>query len=246
MRYKLEISYDGSNYSGFQIQVDKDTIQSRLERAFEVVYREHIDIVASGRTDAGVSAIMQICHFDTDKAVDCKKNIGYLNTLLPKDIRVISISPVEENFHARKSAKQKTYMYYFYTGSTVPVYERIATNIGYNLDIDSMKEACKYIIGEHDFTCFCASNTSVKDKVRCVYDIHISDVEDNLYKMEITGNGFLYNMVRIIMGTLVSVGMGKIKPEDIIKIIDGKDRSLSGKTMPSKGLYLKKVIYSNV
>lgn len=245
MRYKIEISYDGSNYFGFQVQPNKDTIQSRLEHAFEVVYREHIDVVASGRTDAGVSAICQVCHFDTFKAVDSRKDVGYLNSLLPKDIRVLNISETTEDFHARKGAKQKTYMYYFYVGKEIPIYEKVATNIGYGLDIDAMRKACKYIKGEHDFTSFCASNTAIKDKTRTIYDIDIVPMEENLYKMEIAGNGFLYNMVRIIMGTLVSVGLKKIKASEVAKIIESKDRSKAGKTMPAKGLYLKKVVYSN-
>lgn len=246
MRYKLEISYDGSNYFGFQVQPGKDTIQLRLEHAFEIVYRKHVDIVASGRTDAGVSALCQVCHFDVDEAINEKKDMGYINSLLPKDIRVLDISKVSEDFHARKGAKQKTYMYYFYVGKEVPIYERFATNIGYLLDIDAMREACKYIKGEHDFTSFCASNTAVKDKTRTIYDIDIVPMEENLYKMEVTGNGFLYNMVRIIMGTLVSVGLKKIKASDIKKIIESKDRGKSGKTMPAKGLYLKKVVYPNI
>lgn len=246
MRYRLEISYDGAKYFGFQIQPNKDTIQERLEYAFEQVYREKIDIVASGRTDAGVSAISQVCHFDTDAVVDEKRNVGYLNSILPSDIRVIRITKAEETFHARKSAKEKTYMYKFYVGEEIPVYERTASNIGYNLDIDAMIEACKYIEGTHDFTAFCASNTAVVDKTRTIYKLEIIKLDDNLYKMEVTGNGFLYNMVRIIMGTLVSVGMGKLKPEDIVDVISSKDRSRAGKTMPAKGLYLKKVLYSNV
>ena len=245
MRYRLDISYDGSKYFGFQIQPNKDTIQERLEKAFEQVYREKIDIVASGRTDAGVSAICQVCHFDTDTAVDTRKNVGYLNSILPSDIRVLSINPTDADFHARKSAKEKTYIYNFYVGSGIPVYEGFATNIGYNLDITAMREACKYIEGTHDFSAFCASNTAVKDKTRTIYNIGITEIDYNLYRMEVTGNGFLYNMVRIIMGTLVSVGMGKIKPSDVANIIDSKDRGKAGKTMPPKGLYLKKVVYSN-
>lgn len=246
MRYRLDISYDGAKYFGFQIQPNKDTIQERLEYALEQVYREKIDVVASGRTDAGVSAISQVCHFDTDVTVDERRNVGYINSILPSDIRVLGITKVDDSFHARKSAKEKTYMYNFYVGSEIPVYERIATNLGYNLDIDAMKEACKYIEGTHDFTAFCASNTAVVDKTRTIYKLEIIEVDKNLYKMEVTGNGFLYNMVRIIMGTLVSVGMGKIKPIDIVDIINSKDRSRAGKTMPAKGLILKKVLYSNV
>lgn len=242
MRYKLTLSYDGSNYSGFQIQKDKDTIQKRLENALSIVLKDNINIIACGRTDAGVSAIECICHFDYDE-INIGRTIGYSNNLLPEDIRINNIEVVEDNFHARYSAKKKTYNYFFYVDGEIPVFERFATNIGYNINIESMKFACKYFEGEHDFSAFCASNTSVKDKVRTIYSAKIIDMGDNLYKFEITGNGFLYNMVRIIMGTLVMIGRGKLSINDIEKIIKGKDRSLSGKTMPSKGLFLKKVYY---
>lgn len=245
MRYKLTVSYDGSDYFGFQVQPNKDTIQARLEGAFEQVYGEHINIVASGRTDAGVSALSQVCHFDTDKEVNTKRDVGYLNSLLPSDIRVLEIAIATLEFHARKGAKKKTYMYYFYVGTKIPVYERVATNIGRNLDIEAMRRATEFVVGTHDFSAFCASNTAVVDKTRTIYDLQIVNVEENLYKMEITGSGFLYNMVRIIMGTLVAVGMGKITPESVGRIIDSLDRSKAGKTMPSKGLYLKKVMYTN-
>ncbi len=243
MRYIMKISFDGSRYSGYQKQVNKDTIQSRLESAMKQVFREDIVVSASGRTDAGVSALSQVCHFDVSTDMETKKIVGYLNSILPSDIRVISIDKTDGDFNARKSAKRKTYMYLFYVGGTIPVYDKFATNIGYNLDIDSMMEACKYIEGTHDFSAFCASNTSVVDKVRTIYDIEISSVDDGLYKMQITGNGFLYNMVRIIMGTLISVGMGKLSPKDVINVIESRDRAKAGKTMPSKGLYLKKVMY---
>ena len=242
MRYKLTLSYDGSNYSGFQIQKDKDTIQKRIEGALSVVLQDAISIVACGRTDAGVSAIECICHFDHDE-ISIGRTIGYANNLLPEDIRINKIEIVDEDFHARYSAKKKTYSYFFYVDGEIPVFEKFATNIGYNIDIENMKRACKYFEGENDFSAFCASNTSVKDKVRIIYSADIIEMGDNLYKFEITGNGFLYNMVRIIMGTLVMVGRNKISISDIENIINSKNRSLSGKTMPSKGLFLKKVYY---
>lgn len=244
MRYIMKISYDGSNYCGYQIQIAKDTIQGRIENALEVVLKEKVSITASGRTDAGVSAIEQVCHFDCDQMLVSRKVVGYLNTLLPSDIRIISIESTDDNFHARKLALSKIYEYYFYVSDNVlPVYEKIATKIGYNIDIESMQKACCFIKGEHDFSAFCASNTDVKDKIRVIYNISIIQVDENLYKLQIEGNGFLYNMVRIIMGTLVSVGMGKLTPKDIQTIIESKDREKAGKTIASKGLYLKKVIY---
>lgn len=243
MRYILRISYDGSNYSGYQRQKDKVTIQETLENVLKVVLRQDVSIVASGRTDAGVSAIEQVCHIDIDD-MNVKNAKGYINNLLPHDIRVLSIEEADSEFHARYSAKRKTYEYLFYVSNVEnPVYENVATKIGYNIDISSMKESCQYFIGEHNFSAFCASNTEVKDKTRIIYNMDITEISDGLYKLEITGNGFLYNMVRIIMGTLISVGMGKISSQDINKIIASKDRQKSGKTAPSKGLYLKKVVY---
>lgn len=244
MRYKLIISYNGNIYSGLQVQKDKVTIQGILEDTLSKVLREEVSVVASGRTDAGVSAIEQVCHIDINNLVDERRLIGYTNSLLPSDIRVIDIIRVDETFHARFSSKRKTYEYLFYLGQgNIPVYDNIATYIGYNVDINAMISACKYFIGEHDFSAFCASNTDVKDKVRTIFDMSITPINDRLYKLSITGNGFLYNMVRIIMGTLVGVGLNKIRLEDIPNIISSKDRGKSGKTMPSKGLYLKKVDY---
>ncbi|MBE5758159.1 MAG: tRNA pseudouridine(38-40) synthase TruA [Clostridiales bacterium] len=243
MRYKLIVSYDGSNYSGFQVQKDKDTIQKRLEGALSVVLKDNISIVGCGRTDAGVSAIESVCHFDVNDEIVVGRTVGYANNILPTDIRIISIEKTDEDFHARFSAKNKTYEYYFYTGGIVPVYEKFAVNIGYNINIDDMIKGAEMFVGKHDFSAFCASNTEVKDKVRNIFSSKIIDLNDGLYKFQICGEGFLYNMVRIIMGTLVSIGRNKIKLTDIKKIIKSKDRSLSGKTMPSKGLYLKKVLY---
>lgn len=242
-RYKLTISYDGSNYSGFQIQPDKITIQGVLEDAFEKALGYHISIVPSGRTDAGVSAIGQVAHFDSED-IDPRRTMGFVNTLLPKEIRILEIVETSIEFHARYGAKRKTYEYLFYVGhGEIPIYERIATRVGYNMNIGDIGKACEYFLGTHDFSSFCASNTSVIDKVRTIYDMHIDMVAEGLYRLSITGNGFLYNMVRIIMGTLVSVGSGKISIGDITKIIESKDRSKAGKTMPAKGLYLKKVEY---
>lgn len=237
------VSYDGTNYSGFQKQIDKITIQEKLEHSLSQVYREPITITASGRTDAGVSALAQVCHFDSNNEISGHKAVSYLNVLLPEDIKVISIESCDCAFHARKSAISKTYEYLFYFGQVSPVYNKFATYIGYNVNIESMSSACKCFVGTKDFTSFCASNTSVIDKTRTIHSMEIIRIDDNLYKLSITGNGFLYNMVRIIMGTLVSVGLGKIQIDSINNIINSKDRAKAGKTMPPKGLYLKKVEY---
>ena len=243
MRVLLTISYDGTDFCGYQIQPNGRTVEEELEKALFKLTKQQIKTYASGRTDSGVHALCQKVHFDTSATIPAESFAPALNAILPSDVKVLKSKKVSDSFNARYSAKKKTYEYFFYIGGEVPVYNKFATNIGYNIDMDGMKNACKYFKGEKDFSAFCASNTSVKDKVRTIYSSQIIDLGDNLYKFQITGNGFLYNMVRIIMGTLVMVGRKKIAIEDIKKIIEGKDRSLSGKTMPSKGLYLKKVYY---
>lgn len=243
MRYLLNISYDGENYSGFQIQPNKTTVQEVIEKVLTDVFKQPIKIIASGRTDAGVSAISQVCHFDYDGGIDAFKTRGYINHLLPNDIRVLSIEQTNQDFHARYSSKRKQYDYLFYIGDNIPVYDKFAVNFGNNLKIDEMINACQYLIGEHDFTSFCASNTEVKDKVRIIDSADIIKIDDYLYKFSIVGNGFLYNMVRIIMGTLVDIGRGKLQPIQMANIIQSKDRNNAGKTAPAKGLYLKKVTY---
>ena len=243
MRYRVDVSYDGKNYYGFQKQANQKTIAECLELTFTQVLGEDISIVASGRTDAGVSAMCQVCHIDTTKEIE-KNIVGYVNHILPEDIRVLNICKVDENFHARFSPKSKTYEYWFYIGQFKnPIFDRVATYIGYNINVENMKTACVDLIGEHDFSSFCASNTSVVDKVRTIFNADIIKIDGNLYKFIITGNGFLYNMVRIIMGTLVDVGLGKIDCNALKDIIKQKDRSKAGKTMCSGGLYLKKVEY---
>lgn len=243
MRYILKVSYNGKKYSGFQIQKDKDTVQANIEKSLSTVCKEEVNIVASGRTDAGVSALCQVCHFDLSHEINEHKVLSYANVLLPQDIKILMIGKVDENFHARYSAKRKTYEYYFYVGMENACFEVFAVHIAKDVDIDSMKKGCKCFEGEKDFSSFCASNTDVKDKVRTVYKCDIVEVNDNLFKLVICGNGFLYNMVRIIMGTLVGIGVKKIKLEDLQNIINAKDRNKAGKTMPSKGLLLKNVEY---
>lgn len=242
-RYKVLISYDGGNYSGFQVQPDKVTIQGVIEEALCKAIGYVVNIVPSGRTDAGVSAIEQVAHFDAEE-INSRRTMGFVNSLLPSDIRILDIFETTPDFHARFGAKQKTYEYMFYIGQgEIPIYDKFATHIGYNINIENMKKACKYFVGTYDFSAFCASNTSVVDKTRTIYDMHIDSISEGLYRLSITGNGFLYNMVRIIMGTLLSVGMDKIHLEDVSKVISSRDRSQAGKTMPAKGLYLKKVVY---
>lgn len=243
-RYKLVIQYDGKDFSGFQIQPEKRTIQEELEKVLEFLVGEKIRIYASGRTDAGVSALAQVCHFDTEKVLDAKKLEVSLNGLLPKDIAVLSVSNAGLEFDSRFTAKQKTYQYRFYVSRyELPLLDDRAMRINDYADIEKMNEACKYYIGTHDFSSFVAAKSGKTDFVRTIFDAKIVKLDDGLFSFEVTGNGFLYNMVRIMFGTLLKVAYHKAEPQEIKMIIEAKSRAKAGKTMPAKGLVLKNVVY---
>lgn len=244
-RIKLEIAYNGKNFSGFQIQPNKRTIQEEIEKVLSFLLKEEIKIYASGRTDAGVSALAQVAHFDTEQNFDLRKFKNSLNALLPSDISIINTEAVGQDFDARFSAKKKTYRYLFYVSKDVhPIFDEFATKINSYANVDLMKEACKFLIGTFDFKSFVSKKSGKTNFVRTIYDAKIIDIDGGIYAFEITGNGFLYNMVRIIFGTLLMVGYGKALPNEIQKIILAEDRSKAGKTMPSKSLFLKNVEYN--
>ena len=241
--YKIVVEYDGSNYSGWQKQTGRATIQQALEDAVFSLSGEHAEVVGSGRTDAGVSAVGQVANFKIDKLFSTQKLVYALNSKLPADISVQSAELASEDFSSRFSAKQKTYQYYFYTSlARKPLLDKFALKCK-PLNIGAMQEACKYVVGTKDFTSFVAANSGKTDFVRTVLDCNLQQVADCTYRLEITGTGFLYNMVRIIMGTLIMIGEGKRTPEDMAKIIEAKNRQLAGKTVPAKGLVLKQVNY---
>lgn len=243
MNIGLDISYIGTNYSGWQVQPNKITIQGELEKALFKVFGHNISTTASGRTDAGVSAFCQVVNFEFDTHIPVERLVYVLNEHLPKDIRVLRTYEVAEDFNSRYSAKKKTYEYYFYYGDVEnALISEHSLFVKGDLDINAMKEACKVLKGEHDFTSFCASDTEVVNKIRTIYDIDIVPC-DRGYKLVITGNGFLYNMVRIIMGTLIDVGYGRFKKDDIFDILNAKDRSRAGHTASAIGLVLLNVQY---
>lgn len=245
VRVKLVVSYNGKNFSGYQIQPNKRTVQEEIEKVLEFLLKEKIRIYASGRTDAGVSALGQVIHFDTNAVINEKKLQDSMNALLPSDICAISVSIVDLDFDARFSVKKKTYRYNFYVSKyTHPIFDEFATRINDYANIELMQEACKYLIGSHDFESFVSKKSGKSDFVRTIYDAKIVDIDEGIYAFEITGNGFLYNMVRIIFGTIVQVGYKKLQPKDIERIILSKNRAKAGKTMPSKSLFLKNVDYS--
>ncbi len=242
-RYKLTVCYDGEAYYGFQRQKGLPTVQSKLEEALSTRFQQEITIHASGRTDAGVHAIAQVIHFDTDKTFDTS-SFGYsMNPLLPKDIAITSCEKVDDNFHARFDAKKKTYMYKICLCKIhSPLKRRYCHICFYDIDINKMKRACKYFIGEHDFRAFMLADEEKQNTVREIYSLEIEQDNDEL-KIIISGNGFLHNMVRIIAGTLIDVGRGRIDADSIPQLINSKKHVGTGKTLEPCGLYLYKVEY---
>ena len=243
-RIKIVIQYNGKNFSGFQVQPEKRTIQGEIEKVLEFLFKMPIKIYAAGRTDAKVSALAQVAHFDIDKDINEKSLLSSMNALLPDDIAILEVEKVTDSFDARFSVKKKTYWYKFYVSKfELPLFKDTALRINDYADVKLMNDACKYLVGEHDFESFVARKSGKTDFVRTIYDAKIISIGDGLYALEITGNGFLYNMVRIIFGTLLMVGYKKIKPEEIKDIIEAKSRERAGKTMPAEALLMKKVEY---
>ena len=188
--------------------------------------------------------IGQVANFKTNSKIPIEKIPVAINTKLKKTIRIINAEEVEERFHSRLSCKRKTYRYVINNSEfSSALYRNLECHIPQKLDLEKMKEACKYFIGTHDFRSFVSKKSGKNDFVRTIYDAKIIELFDGLYAFEITGNGFLYNMVRIIFGTILKVGYGQIKPQDVQSILEGKSRVLAGKTMPANALVMKKVEY---
>ncbi len=243
-RYKCIISYDGTHFSGYQVQPNKRTVQSAFELALQKMHKgEQVKTVASGRTDATVHARGQVVHFDSPLSIPVEGWKRALNSMLPEDIRVRSVEEVDPDFHARFDVKAKEYRYRLLMSEEPCVFKRNFTyHYTFPIDLYAMREASLRLLGTHDFTSFCASKTEVQDKVRTIYEINIEGYEDELI-FSFIGNGFLYNMVRILVGTLLEVGSGQKDPSMMEAILSGKDRSLAGKTAPGQGLYLWQVYY---
>lgn len=242
-RIKLTIEYDGSLYSGWQKQPDQKTIQGEIENAILKTIGQNVEVFGSGRTDAGVHAYNQTAHFDLDVPVPTSKLKDILNGALPLDISIKEAVEVGNDFHSRFSIKKKCYLYKIYNSDNKNAFlARRTAQIKKYLDIDIMKEASKLLIGKHDFRGFCSANTCATDFVREIYDIDIKREEDYIF-VSVCGNGFLYNMVRIIVGTLVDYALSKVTREDIKNALENGDRSKSGQTMPACGLYLKETFY---
>ena len=241
---KLTIEYDGKEFNGWQKQPNKLNIQGEIERAIKQITGEEVDLTASGRTDAGVHALGQVANFKTNSNIPIEKIPIALNSNLKKSIVIKSAEEVEERFHSRLNCKRKMYRYIINNSRYgTAIYRNLETHIPMKLDIQKMQEAVKYFEGEHDFKAFKASGTSSKSSVRTIYKAEVIDAGNERIYIELTGSGFLYNMVRIISGTLVEVGLGKIEPNEIKNIIESQKRENAGKTLPPQGLYLVNVEY---
>lgn len=239
---KLTIQYDGTKYCGWQKQPNSSGIQGTIEYAIYEITKEKVNIIGSGRTDAGVHALGQVANLKTNSNIPAARIPDALNAKLPKDISIIDCQEVSDDFHSRYSATGKIYRYLIYNKPyRSPLYKDISYHVRYDLDIQKMRVEAQSLLGTHEFKGFMSSGSSVKDTVRTIHNISIEESGD-LIVLEVEGNGFLYNMVRIIVGTLVDIGRGRIdKPLE--EIIASQDRGEAGHTAPAHGLFLKKVHY---
>lgn len=240
---KLMLQYDGTEYHGWQIQKNAVTIQQIVKESLEKITKEKINLIGCGRTDTGVHAQGYVCSFKTSSSVPSNKLPYALNSILPDDIVCYSGEDVDDGFHAKNSAVGKRYIYRIYCDEFPDAfYGRYSWHYKYPLDIEKMKKAAKAFVGEHDFIGFASSGFTVKTTVRTIYSLDVYK-DGKTIVIDVKGNGFLYNMVRIIAGTLVFAGGGKINWEDMADIIMSKDRNRAGITAPPQGLCLKEVYY---
>ncbi|GMQ57994.1 tRNA pseudouridine(38-40) synthase TruA [Vallitalea sediminicola] len=240
----LVVAYDGTKYCGWQVQKNVITIEQKITEACQKLFSREIKLIGASRTDTGVHALGQIVVLKVETSIPINKIPYAINAYLPEDIVIRDAKWVANSFHPRYNAKNKTYEYRIYNSKfPLPQHNRYAYFYHKSLDIDKMKEAAGCFIGKHDFKSFCSTGSSVKTTVREIYRCDVS-VKDEMIVISINGNGFLYNMVRIIAGTLIDVGRGKTKPDYIIDIIKSKDRNKAGATAPAKGLTLMKINYN--
>lgn len=242
-RYKLTVEYFGGAFSGWQRQKNALTAQEVLENALSDLAGTPITVTGSSRTDAGVHALQQVVHADMNVPIPAGKIPFAVNTILPDTIKVLDCEEVDESFHARYSTKRKAYVYKMYISQHVhPTRAMTHLRVLPPVDVEKMKRALPALIGEHDFKCFLATGSAVKSTVRTIYRAELFQDGDEL-TFYVEGNGFLYNMVRIIVGTLLYIGKGKIEDGAMAKIIEDGDREKAGVTVPPQGLYLQKVWY---
>ncbi len=247
-RVMIKVAYDGTGYHGFQAQRGLATIQGELTRAVFLLTGEEVDIIGGSRTDAGVHSMGNIAVFDTDSRIEPANFSKALNTKLPGDIVVWCAKEVAGDFHPRRRASRKIYEYTVLNSEyDIPVYSRYSHHVRRKLDISAMEEAAKRFEGRHDFTSFCTltNDTRDMDRVRTIFHAGtaMDEREESLLRFRVEGDGFLYNMVRIMAGTLIETGLGRFTPDDITRMIEGKDRRLAGHTAPAKGLCHMETIF---
>lgn len=243
--YRMVVAYDGTDYGGWQVQPNAVSIQAVLQETLARILQQPIMATGSGRTDSGVHALGQVAHFTVDKEIDCGRVLTSLNSLLPKDIRVRLLEPAPEGFHSRYSTKSKIYHYHITTGFRDPFRRRYSTYHPFRFDLEAVKEAAKCFVGTHDFTTFANESdtgSAGRDPVRTLFRLDVVE-EEHGYRFEFEGEGFLYKMVRNIMGTLLDVGSGKLTAADIQPLFDARDRRKASKTAAPEGLFLMRVDY---
>lgn len=242
-RVKLVVAYDGTNYHGWQVQDNGITIEEVLNRTISELVQEDIKVIGASRTDAGVHACGNVAVFDTESRIPGDKFSFALNQRLPDDIRIQESCEVDADFHPRYADTVKTYEYNILNRRfELPSKRLYAAFCYYPMDIERMNRAAAYLVGEHDFKSFCSAGAQVQTTVRTIYAVNVTK-EDDMVHIRITGNGFLYNMVRIIAGTLMQVGTGLMEPEQVKEILEARDRSKAGPTAVAKGLTLVEIRY---
>ena len=242
-RVKLVVAYDGTNYHGWQVQDNGITIEEVLNRTISELVQEDIKVIGASRTDAGVHACGNVAVFDTESRIPGDKFSFALNQRLPEDIRIQESCEVDADFHPRYADTVKTYEYNILNRRfELPTKRLYAAFCYYPMDIERMNQAAAYLVGEHDFKSFCSAGAQVQTTVRTIYAVNVTKADDMVH-IRITGNGFLYNMVRIIAGTLMQVGTGLMEPEQVKEILEARDRSKAGPTAVAKGLTLGEIRY---
>ncbi len=242
VRYFIHFAYDGTNYHGWQIQPDANSVQEELQKALSVLLRHDVEIVGAGRTDAGVHARQMVAHFEWDGQLDCQQTAYRLGRMLPRDIAIYRMEPVANDMHARFSAVRRTYHYYLHTERD-PFCRQYSCELHYDLDFERMNEAGRILCTYEDFGAFCKSHSDVKTTLCKVSEAHWIQVDSTHWYFRISANRFLRNMVRAVVGTMIDVGRGRITLDDFRKIVEGKQRTQAGESMPAHALFLEEIEY---
>lgn len=246
MRVLLRIAYDGTAYCGFQIQPNAVTVEEILTKTVSELFGQQIRLTGASRTDSGVHALGNVAVFDVDTRMSAEKIVYALNTRLPDDIRAVQSKEVAADFHPRRADCVKTYEYQIWNDAFENPKMRLYTHFDYGtFDLDAMRDACRYLVGTHDFSAFCSAKSPSEDKRRTIYDLEVFR-RGNLITIRVLGNGFLYNMVRIIAGTLMKVGKGRMRADEVLYALERGDRELAGPTAPAKGLTLVQIRYKEL